>query len=134
MKLICGLLLIVFCLTLAETNVLQSAEPVIIYADDFANVRGYRMTNTEGRVQELAGSPSRLVSVFMSDQRKGEIALVVWENHFTPGFDGKPGVLSLGYEQVPEESFYSGFAYQGRIASPIKLTCFQSELTKQQLD
>ena len=100
----------------------QLAADEVVYEDDFSNVKGERITVSNGTAEEGSADGTRQVFVFMSDSVVGgKLSMTALESSEATGQDGKPGVLSLSYDSVPISSDYSGFVYEGRSQDRIKL-------------
>lgn len=94
----------------------------VVYEDDFSDVKGERVTVTNGAEEAGAADGTRQVFVFMSDSiAGGKLSMTALGSTEAMGQDGKPGVLSLSYDSVPASTDYSGFVYQGRRQDQIKL-------------
>ncbi len=105
----------------------------VVYEDDFSNVKGERMTFTNGTAEAVSADGTRQVFIFMSDSVVGgKLSMTALESSEARGQDGKPGVLSLSYDAVPISTDYSGFVYQGRGQEEIKLP-FNDKVGEEQL-
>jgi len=93
----------------------QPVEPgAILHTDSFADVAGSIHLNKNG-MKTTEGSPNlRTVYFFAAKPEGGSFTMQVFEDNTTHGPDGKPGVLSLSWLEVPPKLDWSGFVYLGR--------------------
>src|SRR5581483_1706887 len=83
-------------------------EPEPLFRDDFSDVTTFRGGLSDGKAV-MNVKPTRAVWAFAADQFKGRLALIVSELPESAGPDGRPGVLRVEWEHVPESIDYSGF-------------------------
>jgi hypothetical protein len=97
----------------------DKSEPVpprsqTLFRDDFSDVTNFRRRQAEGKTV-MDSRPTRAVWPFAASQFKGRLAMIVFELPEAVGADGRPGVLRVEWEHVPESIGYSGFRYEGRL-------------------
>ncbi|NNE01319.1 MAG: hypothetical protein HKN47_28735 [Pirellulaceae bacterium] len=123
-------------LTIASVGVIDLAaeETKVLYADDFADVEGFRSTNTNDSYEDSDQDRTREAHNYMSNQTVGgDYVITVHEDDKTLGPDKKPGVLALSFVSLPTDSPYSGFLYQGRIGRPIRIPSLSDRPTADEL-
>ena len=101
-----------------QSDVGDNVEPMpprsqSLFRDEFSDLTNFRGGLSDGK-SVMNGKPTRAVWPFAAAQFKGQLALIVSELPDTAGADGRPGVLRVEWEHVPESINYSGFRYQGR--------------------
>jgi outer membrane lipoprotein-sorting protein len=84
-----------------------------LFRDDFSDLTTFRGGLSDGKAVRNV-KPTRAVWPFAAAQFKGQLALIISELPEAVGADGRPGVLRVEWEHVPESIDYSGFRYQGR--------------------
>jgi hypothetical protein len=84
-----------------------------LFRDDFSDLTTFRGGLSDGKAVRNV-KPTRAVWAFAADQFKGQLALIISELPEAAGADGRPGVLRVEWEHVPESIDYSGFRYEGR--------------------
>ena len=96
---------------------LTADEPQVAYADDFSSVAGQLTTNLNGFYEDSSSNKTRHTFTYMGEDTVvgGDLVLSILEDDERNGPDGKPGVLSLKYDDVPKSADYSGFVYHGRV-------------------
>jgi hypothetical protein len=93
------------------------AEETTLFADSFADVKGYVIGQTDGKIFKTGEAATRRLLPFMglSPQTNGKLTIVAFEDPATVGFDGKPGVLAISLTDIPKVATYCGFAYLGGV-------------------
>ncbi len=97
----------------------DDSEPVpplsqTLFRDDFSDVASFRRRQSDGKAV-MDSRPTRAAWPFAASQFKGRLAMIVSELPEAVGADGRPGVLRVEWEHVPESIGYSGFRYEGRL-------------------
>jgi hypothetical protein len=86
----------------------------IVFSDSFADVKGSVLQITNGTWKtENFQVDSRSISMFVDPKPMGDYKIKFAEDPKTIGPDGKPGVLALAWDLVPQRLGYSGFMYMG---------------------
>lgn len=112
------------------SNCFGADEALVVFQDDFADVKGATLTNDNGSVTNSDQAPSRSTYTFISDFTSGgKITLSVTEDQKSNGPDDKPGVLAMSYVSVPSSADYSGFVYSGKTQKPIQVAALKETAT-----
>lgn len=85
-----------------------------LFRDDFSDVKNSR-SGVSDRELIRDSKRTRDVLPFAAQQFNGRLALIVSELPEAAGADGRPGVLRVQWERVPESIVYTGFRYHGRL-------------------
>lgn len=86
-----------------------------LFRDDFSDVKSAR-SGVSDRKFIIDPKRTRDLVTFAAQQFNGRLALIVSELPEAVGADGRPGVLRVQWEHVPESIAYTGFRYHGRLA------------------
>lgn len=90
-----------------------SAEEKVVFSDDFSDVKGFWLSRYDNQRDE-GFDQTRDLTTFMDGESEGTFSITVTENHREKGPDGKTGVLSFAFDEVPKSSRFSGCSYMGR--------------------
>jgi hypothetical protein len=107
----------------AQPEPMPTTASLILYEDSFADVAGSIRRKVDGKQQPAEGPPaSRTVYTFQAMREGGTLTLRIFEDNTTAGPDGKPGVLAMGWEEIPKKLPWSGFVYLGGATAPKRMT------------
>jgi len=94
-----------------------ATDDMVLFSDSFADVNGYLISQTGGRISKQGESATRQLLPFMglSPKADGKLTIAALEDATTIGFDGQPGVLAISLVSLPKAATYCGFAYLGGV-------------------
>ncbi len=123
----------------------QAEASLVPFLEDFSGAAGGSCRQVDGgdlqregtmRSQSCPnGGLARPRGRSVLSQDLGHLSLVVTEDDKTPGPDGRPGVLRLTIDGIPDEAAFSGFSFAGREGEGLRLpVSVTGEVTHRELE
>ena len=104
-----------------------------LFFDDFSDTNGSKILIKNGESTVSNPRPTRMAIPFAGSSTD-PIALETFEDSTSTGPDGKPGLLSLSWKEIPSKLDYSGFIYSGTEKSPFRFPTIAASSSRRELD